>query len=137
LKPVLELITNNKIGFVVGTAYSLFSFATFFVGLGYGASCPELGPDVCDNLPLHMAIVTSLPAFYISLIHSFSWSILFTILGGIIGLINPGFISEPDANFRNLMIMVGIVITGFWALVGAFVQRSIKKSVEQRKVESY
>jgi hypothetical protein len=35
-------------------------------GLGYGASCPELRTEICDNLPLHVAIAASPIAFFVA-----------------------------------------------------------------------
>lgn len=67
---------HNKIGIALGLAYSSFSFLVFFVGLSYGASCPEAGPNVCDNPPFYVAITGSIATFIFMLPHIISWSSL-------------------------------------------------------------
>lgn len=126
LTRMLRVVAKNRLGFGLGIAYSLFSFATFFIGLGYGASCPELGPDVCDNPPLHVAIAASPVSFYVAIIHAASWGILFYSSQQIMILVNPGLLTSSSLDFTNLMIVVGILITAIWAFFGALVQRSIR-----------
>jgi hypothetical protein len=126
LKRFAHKIIGNKIGLGLGIAYSLLSFGGFFVGLSYGASCPELGPDVCGNPPFYVAIAASPISFFLIIPHMISWAIPFYFSQQLVLFVNPTFLDEPSADFTGAIIVVGIIVTGLWGVFGAYVQGWIR-----------
>jgi hypothetical protein len=120
-----RFLAGNKIGFISGIAYSIFSVLAFFAGLGYGASCPELGPDVCANPLLQIVVVSSMVTFFGILPHMITWSIVFFIGQQISVLVSP-IPNNTSPDFTPLVIGISILVAGLWGMFGAWVQRSIR-----------
>ena len=128
-KTIFRFLLTNKKGVVAGIAYSALSFAAFFAGIGYGASCPEAGPQYCSNT--FYAVIVNPYAFYVTMLHTLSWGALYYSLQQAALLVNPpppsdAFITGPAAILLPLSMIAATF--AIWAFAGAGLQELVRRS---------
>jgi len=116
---------QNLLGVIIGIGLCSSGFALFFFTLGYGASCPEAGPQRCsfDLKPFFPILAVNI-AFFMSI-----WMVLF-YLGQqallVFGIVTSESYSESFFA-TNIMPSIMAAVTIFvWAMIGGAIQKTYR-----------
>lgn len=125
----VRFLARNKNGMAAGMAYSTSSFIMFVVGLGYGAGCPEAGPEIC-NTPATDMMRNSI---YFITPHTLSWGLFHYSAQQVYILLTASTHSPINAPvtgqaFFLIPLFSFSAALALWAFVGAACQQLARSS---------
>ena len=121
----IQFFKQNWIGTFVGIVYGACSMTIFFFTLGYGASCPEAGPEVCHmDLDLLFPILVGFVAVPLTV-----WSIIFYSGQQLMLLLGMVTSEGYSSSYFATNILPGIsfvVLLSVFGIMGGSVQKLLK-----------
>lgn len=117
---------QNICGSALGAGLCGLGFALFFFTLGYGASCPEAGPEICTiDLTPFMWLLYANTILFMSI-----WAIMF-FAGQQILLMTGVVVSDnySESFFATTIMpsLLAVLTMFFWGVIGGLIQIGFRK----------